>query len=101
MFFIDLLFQMIIEGWLALMQWIVPGKINKKMRIVLKVIVLIFSMILLFFILLGVLALLISLVSGDMVVRKLSLYLIFIPLGISLIQIIFGVVMRAVNKKKQ
>ncbi|MBE7064420.1 MAG: hypothetical protein E7384_01220 [Ruminococcaceae bacterium] len=100
MFFLDLIVDMIIYGWLELMQWIIPKKINKKAQIALKVIVWIVSIILLFFILLGVFGLLISLISSDLVVRKLSLYFIFIPLGISLIQIIFGIVIRAVKNKR-
>ena len=93
---IEYLLELIIDGWFSLMQWIIPEKfINKGIKIVLRVIVWIVSFALLVILIIGLLAALLT----EATVFDLW-KLIFIPLAISLVQIILGVVVRYVINKK-
>ncbi len=94
---IELVFDGIIEAWLMIMQWIVPEKtLGKYTRIILQIIVGIFTCLLLFIMLLGLFAI----ISDDPDTKLLGKYMVFIPLGISAVQIIIGIIVRIVAKKK-
>ncbi len=98
LFPLELLVDGIIEGWLYLMEWIVPERyLSRTLRVVLKVFVWIFSALLLFIMLLGFFAL----ISSDSDTHLLGKYMIFVPLGISAVQILIGIIVRIVSKKKK
>ena len=92
----ELIFELIINGWFSLMQWIVPQRrLGKTTRIILKIIIGIFSVVLFVTFLIGVLA------AALTEATVMDLWkLIFIPLGISLAQIILGLIARIVTRKK-
>ncbi len=93
---LELAVEAIVDGWFALMQWIIPEKyLGKTTRRVLKIIVSIFSTVLFITFLLGILAAALT----DATVMDLW-KLIFIPLGISLIQIILGIIVRIFTRKR-
>lgn len=93
---IELIGELILEGWLALMQWCVPRKsLNQKVSCVLRTLVTIFSVVLLICMLAG----LIMWVSGDGLVLQIGKYMLLICLGISAVQIGLGLVVRLVIKK--
>ena len=88
----------IIEGWFFLMEWIIPERyLSRTIRTVLRILVWVFSALLLFIMLLGVFAL----ISDDIYVRQIGKYMLFIPLGISAVQIIFGIIVRIVSKREK
>ena len=98
MFFIELICDAIIDLWFALMQWIIPEKaFGKYARIILKVVVGLFSSVLFISMALGVFAI----ISDDPDTKQLGRYMIFIPLGISVVQIVLGIVVRTIAKKKR
>ena len=95
---LELLVDGIIGGWLYLMEWIVPERyISRTFRIILKVFVWIISALLLFVILVGVFAI----ISDDSYIKQLGMYMVFILLGISAVQILLGILFRIVSKKKK
>lgn len=95
-FFIELIGDLIIDGWFELMQFIIPNKMaSRKLRLFLKITVYIFSIILFASILLGVFAI----ISYDEYARKIGMYMIFIPLGISIIQILIGIIIKLMHKR--
>jgi len=95
---LELLIDSIIEGWFFLMEWIIPERyLSRTLRTVLKILVWVFSAFLLFLMLLGVFAL----ISDDIYVRQIGKYMLFIPLGISAVQIFFGIIVRLVSRKKK
>ena len=95
---LELLGDAIIEGWFFLMERIIPERyFSRTFRTVLRVLVWVFSALLLFAMLLGAFAL----VSDDIYVRQIGKYMLFIPLGISAVQIIFGIIVRIVSKRKK
>ena len=95
---LDLLVDAIIEGWFFLMEWIIPERyLSRTIRTVLRILIWVFSALLLFIMLLGVFAL----ISDDIYVRQIGKYMLFIPLGISAVQIIFGIIVRIVSKRKK
>ena len=97
LFPLELLIDGIIEGWFYLMEWIIPEKyLSRTFRVIFKVLVWIFSGLLLFTMLLGIFAV----ISSDPDTHLLGKYMIFIPLGISAVQIILGIVVRIISKKK-
>lgn len=97
MFPFELFFDGAIEGWLCLMQWIVPEKVlNKGVRVVLQILVYIFSAILFIVMFLG----LIALFSDDKDLNYLGKFMVFIPLGISFVQVFLGIIVRYITKKK-
>ena len=92
----ELLFDFIVDGYFQLMQMIVPDKfITTGTRIILKVIVYIFSIAVLVVFILGVL---IALLTEATVLDLWKL--IFIPLGIVVIQILLGLIIRCITRKK-
>lgn len=98
LFPLELLVDGIIEGWLFLMEWIIPERyISRTFRIILKIFVWIFSALLLFVMLLGVFAI----ISDDVYTKQIGRYMIFIPLGISAVQILIGIIVRIISKKKK
>lgn len=92
-----LLEDCILDGWFALMEWIIPERfISRKFRLILKIIVRVFSVVLFLTVVLGVLAV----ISDDSYETQIGRYMIFIPLGISAFQILVGVIVRLLTKKK-
>ena len=97
-FWLELVFDSILEGYIALMQWIVPQKrINKHFQVVLKIIVGIFTAFLLITMFFGIFAI----ISRDEDTRYLGHYMVFIPLAISFVQIAIGIIFRTITRKKQ
>ena len=95
---LELLVDGIIEGWLYLMEWIVPERyLSRTFRIVFKVFVWIFSALLLFTMLLGIFAI----ISPDPDIHVFGKYMVFVPLGISAVQILIGIIVRIISKKKK
>ena len=95
---LELLVDGIIEGWFYLMEWVIPERyITRTFRIVLKVIVWIFSALLFLIMGLGVFAI----ISPDPYTHLIGKYMIFIPLGISAVQIALGIIVRIISKKKK
>lgn len=89
--------ELIFDGYIDLMQMIVPNNhLSKGLRIFIKIIVHIFSILLLITFLIGLLeALLTEATVIDLWIP------IFIPLGISLLQILLGFIVRHTKRKKQ
>ena len=80
------------------MEWIIPDRyITRTLRIVLKVFVWIFSGLLFVIMFLGIFAI----ISPDPDTHLLGKYMILIPLGISAIQILLGVIVRIISKRKK
>lgn len=95
---LELLVDGIIEGWFYLMAWIIPDRyITRTLRIVLKVFVWIFSGLLFVIMFLGIFAI----ISPDPDTHLLGKYMILIPLGISAIQILLGVIVRIISNRKK
>ena len=98
LFPLELLVDGIIEGWFYLMEWIIPERyLTRTFRIVLKVFVWIFSALLLFIIFLGIFAI----ISPDPDTHLLGKYMVFVPLGISAVQILLGIIVRVISKRKK
>lgn len=96
-FLLELIFDSVLEGYFALMQWIVPQKwIGKHFRTALKIIVGIFTCLLFIIMFLGFFAL----ISDDADTKIWGRYMVYIPLAISVVQILFGVVLRIITRKK-
>lgn len=94
MFIIELLGDYIIDTWFALMQLIVPKTSNEKnTRIIQKAVVGIFSCLLLVSLTLGIFAI----ISDDSYTHVLGQYMVFIPLCISAVQIILGIIVHIVE----
>lgn len=92
-FLFEFIFDSIIEGYFALMQWIIPQKwLSKNFQTVLKIIVYIFTALLFITMFFGIFAL----ISDDEYTKAIGRYMVFIPLAISLVQIVFGIIMRVV-----
>lgn len=93
----ELLFEVVIEGWFYLMQLIIPKSMqNKTVRIILKLTVGVFSFLLALCMLLSFF----DLISDDYYTHLLGKYLLFFPLGLSIIQIVFGIIVRIRSKNK-
>ncbi len=89
MFLIELIGDAIIDAWFALMQWIIPEKMpGKHTRIILKIIVGLFTGILFLSVVLGVFAI----ISDDADTKQMGRYMVFIPLAISAVQIVVGII---------
>ena len=72
----ELIFDLIFDGWINLMQMIVPERTsNKNFRIILKILVYIFTSVLLFSIVIGLFALILN----DENINRIGKYMIFIP----------------------
>ncbi|HOA81043.1 MAG TPA: hypothetical protein PLI11_03045 [Clostridia bacterium] len=90
----ELLFDLIIEGWFSLMKGILPKKTySTGFYVVLKIIIGIYSMILLVIFIIGIL----SAILTEATVFDLW-KLIFIPLGLSIAQIVLGIVVHYITK---
>ena len=93
----ELIFDSILEGYFALMQWIVPQKwIGKHFQTALKIIVGIITFFLFLIMLLGIFAL----ISDDAYTKSVGRYMVFIPLAISVVQILFGIILRIITRRK-
>ena len=98
LFPLELLLDCIFDGWFTLMGWIIPERfISRKFRLILKLIVWTFSIVLLWAVVFGVLAV----ISDDPYTKQIGRYMIFIPLGISACQILVGVIVRFLTKRKK
>lgn len=83
----ELIGDVILDMWFAVMQWIVPEKsLGKRAQSTLKVIISVFSCLLLITMVLGLFAI----ISDEVYTKQIGRYMVFIPLGISVIQIFFG-----------
>ncbi len=88
----------LVEGWFELMQWLIPEKMKrKKLRFVMKTVCYIFSMVLFLVFLFGVFALL----SDDPETRRWGKYMVFIPAGISILQISAGIIGKIARKGRE
>lgn len=93
----ELIFETVLDGYITLMQWIVPQKqIGKRFRIILKIIVGIITALLLITMLLGIFAM----ISADEYIRHIRRRMVLIPLVISLVQIIIGIILRTIERKR-
>lgn len=93
----EYLFELTFGNWFFAMTWIVPAKsIGKIKNLFLKGLIVIECCTLFVFFIIGV----ITAISTELTVVDLW-KLIFIPLGISLVQILIGAVVRASNKKDE
>lgn len=98
LFPLEFLIDSIIEGWFYLMEWIIPERyISRTLRIVLKICVWIFSTVLFMIMVIGFFAI----ISDDADTKQFGKYMFFIPLGISIVQIVIGIVVRIISKKKE
>jgi len=96
--FFELLIEGIIDGWFYLMQLIIPKRcLSRTFRNILKNTVRVFSALLLFSMILGIFAL----ISDDEYTRQFGRYMFFIPLGISAVQIAFGIIVSIISKGKK
>ncbi len=95
-FLLELIVDLIVDGWTELMQWIIPKKMaNNKLRLVLKGIVFVVSLLLFLSMIFGIVAMLNPDPFTHMVGRK----ILFIALGISAAQILLGILVRSFLKK--
>ena len=94
----ELIGDIIFDMWFAVMQWIIPEKIlSKNAQNILKVIVGVFSCLLFIIMVLGLFAI----ISDDAYTKHIGKYMIFIPLGISAVQVLIGIIVRIISKKKK
>ena len=92
----ELIGDAILDMWFTVMQLIVPEKLlSKRARSILKVIVGVFSCLLLITMVLGLFAI----ISDDVYTKQIGKYMLFVSLGISAVQISFGIIVRIVSKK--
>ena len=92
----EFIFDVFIDGWFALMLLIVPEKwSSKRLQIFLKIIVVIITCLLFIVMFLGVFAL----ISDDEYTKTIGRYMVYIPLAISLVQILLGITLRIIAKK--
>ena len=93
---LELLVDAIVDGWFSLMEWIIPERyISRTLRTVLRFLVWVFCTLLLFVMLFGVFAI----ISDDVYIKQIGKYMLFVSLGISAVQISFGIIVRIVSKK--
>lgn len=91
-FLVDFLF----DGWFSIMQWILPKKtFSILVQIILRILIAIYSAILLLIFFFGILC---------AIVTELTVFdlwkVIFIPLGLGIIQIVIGIIVRCKTKSK-
>ncbi len=95
---LELLVEGIIDGWFYLMELIIPEKyISRKLHSFFKFLVWTFCAILLCAIMVGFGAFL----SDDADTKQFGKHLLFITLVISAVQILIGIIVRTVTKKKE
>ena len=101
MFLFDILefiVDAIIDLWLEAMLLIIPERAKSKLALtIIKIVV--WTFICLLFIVMGIGFF--GLFSDDPDTKQLAEYMVFIPLGISAVQIAAGIVLRKVSKKKK
>lgn len=98
MFLIEFIGDLVVESWIYFMQLIVPEKMKDKSTVtVLKIIVGIVTCILLILMVLGIFAI----ISDEPYTRRIGRYIVLSSLGISAVQIIFGILVRVAAKKKE
>lgn len=101
MFPLEWIFDLIFDCWFSVMQWIVPKRTyGRTARILLKTLVVVFSCALLFLMLIGIFALISASASRDPFVRQIGRYLVFVPLAISGVQILLGIIVRRITKNR-
>ena len=94
----ELIGDLIFEMWFAIMQWIIPEKIlSKRTQNLLKIIVSVFSCLLFIITVLGLFAI----ISDDVYTKHIGKYMIFISFGISVVQILIGIIVRIISKNKK
>ncbi len=92
----EFIFDVFIDGWFDLMLLIGPEKwSSKRLQIFLKIIVVIITCLLFIVMFLGVFAL----ISDDEYTKTIGRYMVYIPLAISLVQILLGITLRIIAKK--
>ena len=92
---IESIFEAVIEGHVKLMQRIIPERgLPKGLHKALKVLVAIFTGLLQFSMLLSIFAF----ISDDADTRQAGKYLLFVPLGISAVQILLGSIVHRLSK---
>ena len=95
---LELLIDLLLDGWVYLMELIIPARfISRTLRIVLRILVWVFSTLLLIVMVCGVFAV----ISDDVSTKQIGKYMIFIPLAISAVQIVLGSLVRIVSKNKK
>ncbi len=96
-FIVEFIFEGIFEAWFMLMTLIIPDKMaNKKHKKLLKVLIYIFTALLMFGTVIGLCAVL----SQDSEVRLFGKYVFSICAGLCFIQILIGIILRRKRKKK-
>ena len=96
-FIFEFILELILDAWFDLMQWIIPDiKRHKKLRIFLKILIGVFSFLLFMTMVLGICAI----ISDDPYTHLTGMYMFFIPFGISTLQIIIGIIIKIVKKRK-
>ena len=96
----EVVLELFTEGYLELMMLIVPEKSQSgKLRTFLKVIAAVIALVLFFLMMIGALLW----ASDDSEAKTIGQYMVLIPLAVSILQIVIGVVLRhrAKNKKKE
>lgn len=97
-FFVEFVIEEFFDGWFCLMKWIVPEQVlSRKCQKVCKVLVGLFSSLLLLSMVLGVCAML----SDDAYTKATGQYMLFAPMAISAIQILLGLVVHRLTGRKQ
>lgn len=95
MFLIELLGDMIFDAWFEFLLWIVPSnKFGKVARFLIKSIVGFFVFVIFILVVLGVF----MLFSGEL---EIGLFTILIALGLSIPQIVVGIIVRVFSKNKK
>ncbi len=91
--------DLVVDGYAALMCMILPQKrISEKARFVWELVIEVFAVLLLLSILFGI----VLLFNDEPVARHVGRYMIFVPLGISAVQIAAGILVRLlVHKRKK
>lgn len=94
----ELIGDLIFEMWFAIMQWIIPEKIlSKRTQNLLKIIVSVFSFLLFIITVLGLFAI----ISDDVYTKHIGKYMFFISFGISVVQILIGIIVRIISNNKK
>ena len=95
--FLELFVEAVLEGWVALCQWIVPEKsLGPKTRRVLKIIAGTVSVLYLLSVCIG----LSMLLDDEEFVRTIGKNMVFLPLILSGAQILFGIIVKIIEKRK-
>ncbi len=97
-FFVELFLEIILYGWFALMQLIVPKRyFNDRFERIVKIIVGIITALLFIGMIIG----LIFMFVDDIGLQDLGFYIFIVALGVSIAQIIAGIIVRILVKKEK